>query len=481
MGKGQWPADLEFSFSASGWLMMYQLGVAFSLQRCGVDDTKGRFIGASGGAACSAALALNVDAKLLGDFMVRCCADYHKKPLKNMWKMRQYAEACVRRCMHEGAHEYLNDGRLNVQVTILPSCKGRVISKFHSAEYYCKSVLASCTMSPVAGMPFKLESEEPDLNGKYVMDGGVSQLQPVLSEKTFTVCPLYFMDADIKPSRYVPIHWAVFPPSVKEFRELFWLGARDGLEWLKKKGFGEFHPVCVDVIRLERFTCSEEFIRIKPLQTQQVVTLHSSFDASSSALNPNSFSSNFAKRIRGESISTIGSSSSGFTEDEEMDSFEASAIDFAIRNETLLAGEPMSFPLEQVHRVGDSIAMVTAATAVKPLAVGIVYAELWSKAAMSAANAAFQTIEKSRRDRMKSRGGWVSMRRWIHDEMVGSASESWSSALEVARIASDPSGLLSHVPLLGEKLVHETKKLEAKAKLSQHSRSYRLLSKAALI
>jgi len=45
---------------------------------------------------------------------------------------------------------------------------------------------------------------------------------------------MYFSDADIKPSRYIPAWWAVYPPRREDFEWVFDLGYLDTVAWLKR-------------------------------------------------------------------------------------------------------------------------------------------------------------------------------------------------------------------------------------------------------
>mmetsp|Transcript_1760 Transcript_1760/g.4120 ORF Transcript_1760/g.4120 Transcript_1760/m.4120 type:complete len:472 (+) Transcript_1760:220-1635(+) len=468
---------LEFGFSASGWLMMWELGVAYSLQRHGVSESDAKFAGSSGGAAVSAALALGVDAKLVADYMVRCCAHWYSNPLRNMWKMREYAESCLERCLSESSHEHegLTSGRLNVQVTLLPSVRGKLINKFASKEELLNAVRASCTMSPVAGMPFQYVSADKDIDGAWVFDGGLTAVIPVLSEDTITVCPVYFMDADIKPSRFVPIHWAVFPPSLQEFQELFWLGARDGMVWLHEQGYGSFssHPHdLISELKVQQKLASKT-TRIKPLQTRMQVSSHSSYDLQKLSMNPHACEL-IELRQRSISWSSMGSS-------DTEDSFSSLRVQRIISHDAALAGVPMSLSRENASRMGDSMLVAVAGTLIKPMALSIVYTELWSRAAVSAANAAFAFVEEKRRAKKPSKGGWLSLRRWVHEEMIGTAPDSWEAATSYLGAAVDPSAWIAHVPVVGSRLIQSSQAEQTKQKFEKHSISYRLLSRASLI
>ena len=46
-------------------------------------------------------------------------------------------------------------------------------------------------------------------------------------EDIIVVCPFYSSRADIRPSKYVPMWWAFFPPAPYKLKELFELGQKD--------------------------------------------------------------------------------------------------------------------------------------------------------------------------------------------------------------------------------------------------------------
>lgn len=68
------------------------------------------------------------------------------------------------------------------------------------------------------------------------MDGSILDFQPVYDSKTVTVSPFYCTGADIKPSVYVPMWWAMLPPGVRDVEWLFDFGYEDGLKWIVKNG-----------------------------------------------------------------------------------------------------------------------------------------------------------------------------------------------------------------------------------------------------
>jgi hypothetical protein len=77
------------------------------------------------------------------------------------------------------------------------------------------------------------------------VDGGLTDFQPIVDTRTLTVSPFYFNDADIVPSRYVPLWWGLFPPGNTDTIDwLYALGQKDAHDYLAArlgdKAFREF-------------------------------------------------------------------------------------------------------------------------------------------------------------------------------------------------------------------------------------------------
>jgi hypothetical protein len=133
-------------------------------------------------------------------------------------------EATAKRTLHDALA-----GKVTVSVTTLPWLRNKRYSTFDSPEHVTEVLVASCTATPIAGMPFMLD-------GELVLDGGLADFQPLSASLpragTVTVSPFYFVDADIRPSRYVPLWWAVYPPRREDFAWVFHLGYDDARAWL---------------------------------------------------------------------------------------------------------------------------------------------------------------------------------------------------------------------------------------------------------
>ncbi|GLD93042.1 hypothetical protein PINS_up001634 [Pythium insidiosum] len=219
----------SFSFACGGWLKMYLFGVAKALQEHDL-DRGADVIGCSAGALAAAAMALRCDFDGIRSYVLESVVPPAHASWTGPFKVREYLRCTLRDVGQLHRYEELNaSGKLTVVYSSLTSWASRRVSSFQSKEHLEKSLLASCCAPPIAGMPFFL-------NGEWVMDGGLFDFQPVFNDKTITVSPFYCTSADIKPSRYVPMWWALYPPTVRDVEWLFDLGYEDGLAWVAKTG-----------------------------------------------------------------------------------------------------------------------------------------------------------------------------------------------------------------------------------------------------
>ncbi|KAG6584696.1 putative patatin-like phospholipase [Phytophthora cinnamomi] len=122
-------------------------------------------------------------------------------------------------------------GKVTVVYTSLSAWVTRRVSHFKNPLHLLQTMVASCCATPLVGLPFEHE-------GEYVIDGGLLDNQPLFGDgvRTITVTPNVFAAADIRPSRYVPPWWSMYPPSPREMRWLYDLGYEDGLAWCVRQG-----------------------------------------------------------------------------------------------------------------------------------------------------------------------------------------------------------------------------------------------------
>lgn len=244
-----------FSFAAAGWLQMYHFGVAKALQDSGLVKTKGadfdcqappKFVGSSAGALASAALVVGTDFDALRDYAAACAIDC-RSAMFGAFRIRHYVRRGVE-LFATAAFKELEDSddvgtpnevlaarlteQLEVYATTLPWLKEKRFTTFEDVEDLEEALTASCLLVPLAGMPFALRDTK-----EWVLDGGLAAFQPRKGEVgVITVSPLYWTSADIKPTKFVPAWWGLYPPNDAEYRALYSLGYNDALDTLLSKG-----------------------------------------------------------------------------------------------------------------------------------------------------------------------------------------------------------------------------------------------------
>jgi hypothetical protein len=185
--------------------------------------------------------------------------------LTGPFKMREYlVDAITRHTNLDNLHK-LND-KCTVVYTSLSGWEARKVSQFRDFNHLLWTMVASCCATPLVGLPFKHE-------GEWVVDGGIMENQPEFPDvvdaeededdkegsgddsddeedrrrrqqrkankpkplKTVTVSPNIYSGADIRPSRYVPAWWSMYPPSERDMRWLYELGYEDALQWIVRE------------------------------------------------------------------------------------------------------------------------------------------------------------------------------------------------------------------------------------------------------
>jgi hypothetical protein len=133
-------------------------------------------------------------------------------------------------------YQQIEHGKLQIAVTKLwPFMQTERVTEHTSKEDLKLTLMASIAAFPAAPLVFR--------RGKWFIDGGISDFQPIVDENTITVSPFYFSDCDIKPSRYVPLWWCCIPPKSNDTIDwLYSLGYEDCLAYLEKRGLPIVNP-----------------------------------------------------------------------------------------------------------------------------------------------------------------------------------------------------------------------------------------------
>ncbi|CAE7903762.1 PNPLA2 [Symbiodinium necroappetens] len=244
---------LSFSFSASGWLVIYQLGVAECLQNHGIaKNPYVRVSGASGGALAACIMMYGADPRKPLEVLLQSAQILHARPEK-AFLLRKFVLKAMQEILQDGSfqHPVFESRRLEIGVSSTQNKgPGRFINmmlngrehrlkNFSSTADVAVALLASSTCG-ISGLPFTFHDEEGE--ERQVADGAFKNFLPTLDENSITVKPfcagvdvlkLTGQRADIGPSEFVPGSFGVFPPPPTLLQHLYELGYRDTETWLQ--------------------------------------------------------------------------------------------------------------------------------------------------------------------------------------------------------------------------------------------------------
>ena len=223
----------SMSFACGGWLFIYMFGVAKAMQESKllanhVDLKKVKYLGCSAGGLCAAGMALEGDFEAAKQFAKERCVTRAYESIRGIFRIGEYVTECLEVAVDLTKVTSVPTGHLQIQYTKLPFFNGELVQ-----EYESKDDIQQCLLSSAAAFPFAPLIYH---RGHWNVDGGYTGFQPIIDDNTVTVSPLYFMNTDIKPSRYVPLWWALLPPNSPDTVDwLFDLGYNDGVNWIHSK------------------------------------------------------------------------------------------------------------------------------------------------------------------------------------------------------------------------------------------------------
>uniref|UniRef100_A0A8C2ZJ66 PNPLA domain-containing protein n=1 Tax=Cyclopterus lumpus TaxID=8103 RepID=A0A8C2ZJ66_CYCLU len=196
----------SISFSGSGFMSTYQLGVAqcFLTHAPWILRTAPCVLGASAGSLVAAAVVCDMSLITIRDEMLHFAKQmkaFTLGPFNPSINVFRWLERILNKYLPSDAHKLAN-GRLSVSMTRLSDCKHIVMSEFHSKEDVLQALLCSCFVPVYCGML------PPTFKGVYYVDGGFTSMQPVAPvphSQTLTVCP-FSGEIDICPTD-TPCMW----------------------------------------------------------------------------------------------------------------------------------------------------------------------------------------------------------------------------------------------------------------------------------
>jgi len=223
----------EFSFNASGWMQVFQLGVVKGLQdSIELDDVNA--VGTSAGAAAAAAL------------ITQFPADAAARKVYRAQVRSRNDVTCMVPVMKEAIHDMVPsdaaqkcDGRLGIVCTELRGFRAKTIEfgRFDCRDDVVELLCATAHVPVLGGwFPYPFRSE-------WLYDGLFTETHPRAGNRDcFKVSWTPHCDCGCTtgdnlrvfcPQVQLPLWWCVFPPDESTLRLIFWHGytqAKQGLE-----------------------------------------------------------------------------------------------------------------------------------------------------------------------------------------------------------------------------------------------------------
>ncbi|KAM9350976.1 patatin-like phospholipase domain-containing protein 2 [Symphorus nematophorus] len=262
----------SISFSGSGFLATYQLGVAqcFLQYVPWMLRTAPCVLGASAGSLVAAAVVCEMNPITIKDEMLHFAEQmkaFTLGPLNPSINVFHWLELILHKYLPSNAHQLAN-GRLAVATTRLPDSKLIILSEFQSKEDVVQALLCSCFVPMYCGML------PPSFKGVHYMDGGFSSMQPLLPiscSSILTVSP-FSGEMDICPADR-PAMWdmvvsgttikgnmansfrilnALYPMALETLEQAYNSGYKDAIHFLLSNGGS--CSICDDKLGIARAT-----------------------------------------------------------------------------------------------------------------------------------------------------------------------------------------------------------------------------------
>ncbi|CAJ1085113.1 patatin-like phospholipase domain-containing protein 2 [Xyrichtys novacula] len=249
----------SLSFSGSGFLATYQLGVAqcFLNYAPWILSSAPSVLGASAGSLVAAAVVCEMSPVTIRDEVLNFAKQmkaFTLGPLNPSINVLQWLECVLNKYLPADAHQLAN-GRLAVAVTRMADSKLTIMSEFQSREDVVQALLCSCFVPGYCGLL------PPSFKGVYYVDGGFRSMQPTMPvpcSSTLTVSP-FSGESDICPLDS-PSMWdmvvsgttlkgnmansfriinALYPMALETLAEAFHSGYKDAFYFLENNNLAQ--------------------------------------------------------------------------------------------------------------------------------------------------------------------------------------------------------------------------------------------------
>uniref|UniRef100_A0A8C3RTW1 PNPLA domain-containing protein n=1 Tax=Chelydra serpentina TaxID=8475 RepID=A0A8C3RTW1_CHESE len=183
---------ISLSFSGSGFLINYQVGVVQALRELAPEIMRSasKVYGASCGSVVAAAVVC-----LIKEFFHEAMEEVRKVSKLNVcpgYRPLRIIEKGLSQKLPENSHQ-LASGKLCISVTRLLDLQNVIISEYRSKEELIQAVICSCFLPVYCGF------NPPSFQGMRYIDGGISNVQPGSDSETMITVSPYTGEVDICP------------------------------------------------------------------------------------------------------------------------------------------------------------------------------------------------------------------------------------------------------------------------------------------
>ncbi|XP_044870363.1 omega-hydroxyceramide transacylase-like [Mauremys mutica] len=188
---------ISLSFSGSGFLVNYQVGVVQALWDLAPEIMRStsKVYGASCGSVVAAAVACDVDIGLIEEFFHEAMEEAKKASSLTLcpgYRMLRIIEKRLSQILSENSHQ-LASGKLCISLTRLLDLQNVIISEYRSKEEIIQAVICSCFIPVYCGF------NPPSFQGVRYIDGGMTNVQPGSDSETMITVSPYTGEVDICP------------------------------------------------------------------------------------------------------------------------------------------------------------------------------------------------------------------------------------------------------------------------------------------
>ncbi|KAL2103793.1 hypothetical protein ACEWY4_000661 [Coilia grayii] len=270
-------APLSISFSGSGFLSTYQLGVSqcFFDNASWITQRASKVYGASAGALVAAAVVCGASMGGVRDDVIefaKLVREHSFGPLHPAVNVFKWMENTIRRRLPLDSHK-LATGRLCISLTRVPDGKNVIVSEFQTEEDLIKVLLCSCFVPMYCGVI------PPSYKGVHYVDGGLTDIQPMQTTgHTLTISP-FAGEIDICPqhdpspmcdfvirghcfqatmSNLLRVANALYPRDWRVLSEAYAYGYQDAVEYLQQHGIMQQDHNSVGCISLNSLARTRE-------------------------------------------------------------------------------------------------------------------------------------------------------------------------------------------------------------------------------